>query len=450
MKKYLLLLLILFIPFNVFAAGNGLQNLLKEDMIELSTTRILKGSRTGGASSTQSIEVTDKYLIIVQKKASEDGAEDNPIQVYDKNTLQYIKTISFNVGHGNDVTYNEKTNELMFLRSVGGRVTLVVLDADTLEYKKDINITFVTGAHAISYDKKLDKYFFASGNTGYITDSSFNVLGNFDIALNQTRQSLESYNGYLYYSNYEHGEVSQYQAVYDGVLEPTESVIYVFDKDGKYKSALYIPASSTDHLEIEGTAIDNSGNIFFLFNNWTTNEFEIYTVNYSKDSTVTVEVPIKSEKLNLNDYTFKANLYDKNNNLVNTYQNNNGKFKFNISLTNTGKHTYSIKQVDIENDLVNVDVEPINITITSAYALYNNKVNSTYTLSSSNFNNEEIVVEKREENAVVDEDNKKDEVIATPNLSSNASLCVIVFGVVFMLLGSLTVLIAYHNHKYNL
>ena len=447
-KKLVLLFLLslFFIPRDVFADSNNLKNIPKKDMIKLTTKRILNGSRTGGASSTQGIEVTDKYIIITQRLNSEDGTFDNPIMIYDKKTLQYIKTINFNIGHGNDLVYNEDTDEIMFLRSVNGNFTLVVLDANTLEHKKNINLTFASSSFAVSYDKKYNKYYFAHGDVGYITDSNFNTLSTFDIAINQTRQSLEFYDEHLYYTNYEYGAVSQYEPVYDGVLDPTESVIYTFDKDGKYTSTLYIPAFS-NHLEIEGTAIDKDGNIYFLFNNWTTNEFEVHTVTYDKSSNVEVTVPIKSEELDLDNYTFKANLYDSDNNLIDTYQTSNGEFKFTIPLTDLGKYTYTIKQVDIENKEVSVDTDPITITINSKYNLYTNKVNPTYTLSSSNFNNEKGVIDNTDDK---DKKDDKEEVVKVPDLSSNNSSTIIIFGLISLFLGFSTIIFIYNKTKYNL
>ena len=225
-----------------------------------------------------------------------------------------------------------------------------------------------------------------------ITDNNFNVVSTFDIAINQTRQSFEYYDGHLYYSNFEYGQTSQYEAVYDEVLEPYASVIYVFDKDGKYTSTLYVPPYNNQTVEIEGTAIDDNGDVFMLFNNWSTGKVEICKVNYDKESTVTIEVPITSQELNLNNYTFKARLYDGDGKSIDTYQTSNGKFNFTLSLNGVGETLYEFKQIDIGNDEVNVDTNLIEITVDSKYTLYKDEVVSTYTLSRTSFNNERAQV----------------------------------------------------------
>ena len=61
------------------------------------------------------------------------------------------------LGHINDLTYNERTNEVL----IGGGTRLVVFDADTLEYKRTItNVPIPAGGatHRVTYSAARDQY----------------------------------------------------------------------------------------------------------------------------------------------------------------------------------------------------------------------------------------------------------------------------------------------------
>ena len=66
-----------------------------------------------GASASQGIEVTDKYIVINESRPNDSTATTNAVQVVNKDDLSVYKTIiADDLGHGNDVVYNSVTNEL--------------------------------------------------------------------------------------------------------------------------------------------------------------------------------------------------------------------------------------------------------------------------------------------------------------------------------------------------
>ena len=94
------------------------------------------------------------------------------------------------LGHMNDLAYNEKTNEVM----VGGGTRLVVFDADTLEYKKTIeNVPLPAGGstHRVTYSAARDQYVVAQ--YGILNSSLKGVVKKF--TQNEAEKNAVAYQG---------------------------------------------------------------------------------------------------------------------------------------------------------------------------------------------------------------------------------------------------------------
>ena len=303
MKKYFLLLILFLIPISVFAKNNAnnLIGLKKELMTKIELEKVVSLDKSVGAIAVQNMKYTNKYIFITQSTYGE-GIRENPIIVLDRETNKVVKELSYNIGHGNDITYNNRTREIMFLKSLTDEVLICCFDYDTLEHTRDIKVEGISKAYALSYNLDNNSYYIGAGDKGYILDGLFQLVSSFDIKSNQTIQSFSYYNGFLYYSNYEAGFPNGYQTVYDGVFNPYDSIVYVFDINGKYIKGFYIPPINGEPTELEGISFYN-GEAYFVFNNWYSGKIDIY--KYKGDL-----LPLKNNKNIKNDELILDNFKD--------------------------------------------------------------------------------------------------------------------------------------------
>ncbi|MBP5379253.1 MAG: hypothetical protein J6Y64_06905 [Ruminococcus sp.] len=93
---------------------------------------------------------------------------DNPKEIYKYDIANGTAiSASIDVGHGNSMTYNYKTDKLYV---VGVDGNLYVVDKSTLAITNTIDISsIVTSAVSIAYNRYIDKYFIVGG--GYYTES---------------------------------------------------------------------------------------------------------------------------------------------------------------------------------------------------------------------------------------------------------------------------------------
>jgi len=103
------------------------------------------------------------------------GMTESCIVKYDMETMEEIaRSEVLKLGHANDITYIEKTNELYVIHVNQKRVS--VLDADTLEEKEVKNLA-VEG-YAIDYDEKNERFVTAYGQAGMaFWDTNFKMTG---------------------------------------------------------------------------------------------------------------------------------------------------------------------------------------------------------------------------------------------------------------------------------
>lgn len=142
---------------------------------------------------TQAMCATDKYLVCLENGVQ--GEPDTLIAFYktDKDEDGYtVPQFSYarhvretDYEHGNGMTFNPNTNELII--ATGGpsnpdnRGSLMIADADTLEYKRTIKVTdmdvFFSG---VDYNSQTNQYVLQMGRSGgysfAVTDADFNIL----------------------------------------------------------------------------------------------------------------------------------------------------------------------------------------------------------------------------------------------------------------------------------
>lgn len=145
-----------------------------------------------------------------------------------------------NMGHGNDMTYNSKTDKILL---VGPDEYETVWEFTPSTFQNGasrvIKIKEILGSaiSAIGYDKLDDRYFVRAYGSALVTDSSFaKTKDSFPISHTETGQGLDYNNGYLYVTSFEIGETAKCPGTYQVYCydEEDSGTIYVYN--AKYNS----------------------------------------------------------------------------------------------------------------------------------------------------------------------------------------------------------------------
>ena len=102
-------------------------------MTRLSLKKVLSAKRPKGAGSLQGFAMTDKYYVLIMRPS---GLEDNNQVLIirrddNKNVTASFGNPVYNMGHGNDATWNRKTDEIIVVD--GSRKELARLDANNFK-----------------------------------------------------------------------------------------------------------------------------------------------------------------------------------------------------------------------------------------------------------------------------------------------------------------------------
>lgn len=207
----------------------------------------------------------------------------------DSNYSSLYKLDATDGGHGNDLTYNSKTNKVLLV-GPNSYSEIYEYNGDTLNFEKKYTMSTVKFS-SIAYDDINDYYFGASAKKAYVLDNNFNILYSFDMPSIETSQGMEYYNGYLYNTVFEFGTCpNAYQIYcpgekYSGYIEVYNAKIDSQgnpDQDfGRLVEKIYI---GTGIGEIESVSF--SGNkmyIGFAAHSFdSTNVYKFYTIDINK------------------------------------------------------------------------------------------------------------------------------------------------------------------------
>ena len=123
---------------------------------------------------------------------------------------KHYKTLYGTTGHGNGMTYNNKTNKF-YIVGPDEYKYIYQYDAKTFKHDKTIKVNSFPRISAIGYDYKNDYYVGYSGQKIIFINNQFNkVLYQFDINFFHTSQDLEYYDGYIFMTTSELG-ICKYQ-----------------------------------------------------------------------------------------------------------------------------------------------------------------------------------------------------------------------------------------------
>lgn len=191
--------------FVVFDKGDGVCSLTKlndfngyptelpeqEIMMELTVINNYKTVQGGCCS--------DKYIYEVMNSSNA-----TTIYVIDPVTWTVVyKASGLSVDHANDMCWNSKTNEVIVVHNAPNRQLISFFDADTLEYKKTVDIG--EKIFCLDYDSPTDSYYtglsssekFVRFNSDFTEKSFFNMTHN-----GYTKQGVTSDSDNLYFVYY--------------------------------------------------------------------------------------------------------------------------------------------------------------------------------------------------------------------------------------------------------
>ena len=238
-----------------------------------------------GSGWTQGFTVTDRYFVVVTTSYD----EKNTMTAYDKKTHKKIKTTECDIGHGNDLTFNDSTNEIVAFGGENNEVKF--FDADTLEEMPDRQLTLGTdvmpasNANGIAYSSDYDEYYLVSPKTGIrvwggdfiATNITFDTSSAFNL-----HQTLSYHKGYLVYSRGCHLTRGICEEAQDGEIKdletkkesyaPASGAIIMYDAQTGKRDALFsIPPTNKEdkyYGEFEGASVDEKDNIYFVYSSY--------------------------------------------------------------------------------------------------------------------------------------------------------------------------------------
>ena len=286
-----MIMLVLFLGANVCYGVSYFENIEKSHALleevssadQIKLEEVFSAKRVGGGWA-QGFTVTDRYFVIVTTIS--DG--DNVLTAYDKKTFKVVKSVKCDIGHGNDLAYNENTDEIVALG--GPNNTIKFFDAATLEGMPGRELELGTDimpakrTNAITYNADLDEYYMVAakssikvwGGDFLPTSISYGIESPFNLY-----QTISYHNGNIYYARGCHvsSGICRQESTEDedtaGGGEryaPSTGALIVYNANtGRKDSVYYIPPTNENdryYGEFEGASIDEKNDIYFLYSSY--------------------------------------------------------------------------------------------------------------------------------------------------------------------------------------
>ena len=352
-----------------------------DPLTPITVSNLARVDRLGGRA-LEGGTITPEYIISSFLKPA--GALTNPMILLDRKTLEQTGGLysPVDLGHSNDMTYIASANEIYTTPVMyEGAYRIVVFDASTLQVKRRIKVDQYYGA--ISYDETRDCFFLVSYDNSLLNAVVYSgdftkKISAFSIRTNLTYQGCGTWNGLLYFTAYENGSSTFYEAVPDGRLKAGDNVIMVYDLYGHLLKTYYLPASGDGtHYEAE-TVMFDEGRMIIQFNE--KGKAGYYMVD-PEENRVTLSAAVSVKNSKPKDGQFKAGLY-LNGKRLKSVSNKNGAFTFSgVKITQPGSYLYQIRQ-DKGRDTNNIiySDDAVSILVTALYDPYTNQltVSSSY------------------------------------------------------------------------
>ena len=262
------------------ATTHNLVKYPKNKMTRLTLKKVYVDKRPKGMGSLQGFTMTDKYYVLIMRPPGQE--DNNRIEIIrrsdEKDVTKSFGNPTYNMGHGNDATWNSKTNEIIVVD--GSRKRQVRIDAKTFKKKGTMNLVNSKGqalsASGIAYDKERNIYYTASGSSIRTFNTNNKLVSSFSEKHHQTNQGFSYNNGYFYRPTWESAGTYK-DAIYDGIFKKNTTIIYQFGLNGSFTHAYYI---DNPLYEVESMAFDEK-NVPYIAFNGPSGCFSIYKVTDS-------------------------------------------------------------------------------------------------------------------------------------------------------------------------
>ena len=228
------------------AAGFSTKSTKLYDISAISGKRIMQGGCTDG-----------KYMYYAMVNSGD--SQTAFIRKFDIATGKHVKTSKdIATDHSNDITYIPETNQLLVCHNSPNRTMVSVVDADTLEFIKKVELPFKIFSISYQPDREVYVVGISGGQDFSILNKNFKVDKNYLPASDRftavntgfTTQGMETDINYIYFVQY------------------NTNVIVIYDWKGKYVNQ--IPLDIPSNTEPENISI--VGNSFYIAcnnPNWT-------------------------------------------------------------------------------------------------------------------------------------------------------------------------------------
>ena len=273
--------------------------------------------------------------------------------------------------HANDMTYIESLNRICVM-PMDHTNRVIFLNGTTLAFEGESVLG--QNYHAVAWDETSGCFFCVyEGYDGIVCDvlnsDMTKVIRSFPILTNLTYQGAAAYNSMLYYTCWERGSTSGYQAVYDGVLKANDNVIYVYDIYGNLCKTYYIEGGSSKS-ELETLSFVD-GRMILQFNE-SGGKAGYYRVD-PIPAYVSLSVPVKQNGKPAADGAYTA-ILARNGKKEKELKCSGGAFTASKAvITEPGSYTFTISEKKGSSpDRYVYDTEGVSFTVTAVYDPYTN------------------------------------------------------------------------------
>ena len=295
----------------------------------------------------------------------------NRLVLLNLNDYSLIRTESakYALEHANDMTYIA-SEDRVYVMPMDHTNRVIFLNGSTLAFEGERVLS--QNYHAVAWDETSSCFFCVyEGPRGIFCDvlnsDMTQLIRSFPIHTNLTYQGAAAYNSMLYYTCWERGATSSYQAVYDGVLNANDNVIYVYDIYGNLCKTYYIEGGSSKS-ELETLSFVN-GRMILQFNEKSNAGY--YRVDPIPAS-VNLSVPVKQNGKPAADSAYAAVL-KKDGKTVSNLTCTKGIFTADVRITEPGFYTFTISQKSgASPDKYVYDTDEVEFTVTAVYDPYTN------------------------------------------------------------------------------
>ena len=290
-------------------------------------------------------------------------------------SLIRTETAKYALEHANDMTYIASQDRI-YVMPMDQTNRVIFLNGSTLAFEGERVLG--QNYHAVAWDETSGCFFCVYEGPGGIICDVLNsdmtqIIRSFPIQTNLTYQGAAAYNSMLYYTCWERGSTSSYQAVYDGVLNANDNVIYVYDIYGTLCKIYYIEGGSSKS-ELETLSFVD-GRMILQFNERSNAGY--YRVDPIPTS-VNLSVPVTLNGKPAADGTCTAVL-KKDGKTVKTLTCSKGVFTAaDVSITEPGFYTFTICQKSGSSpDRYIYDTAGVEFTVTAVYDPYTNALTTS-------------------------------------------------------------------------